>query len=625
MQIKLLESAKCFEEAVKRLNEVVDITVSHNGIEINAKQGNNGMSVSLVGNVATIEYEKKCEFFRGILTLLEKSDKGDFSLTQKASFDFNGQMIDNSRNAVLNMKTAKNMIMYSGMLGLDNILLYNEDTFEVDNQPYFGYMRMRYTQKDVRELTDFGNEYGVVIIPCVQTLAHLAQALRWKCYRDICDVGDILMVDEDKTYELIEDVISSWRKCVDTDIINIGMDEAHLLGRGQYMDKYGFQPTFDMMCRHLEKVIKICEKYGFKPMMWSDMFFRLVFGDYYSDAKIDQELMNKVPKGVTLVYWDYYSTDIDKYNKNFQNHLAFDNEIAFAGGAWKWSGMVPAIKHSHDVTKIGLQSAKDNGVSQVFTTTWGDNGAEGAIMTIIPTLVLFAEISYNNVDIDQNVSSKVMALTGYTLEEYFVLCEPNVTPTNNQVPYVNPSKCLLLQDILMGLFDKHTSEDYPEFYKNCSINLATLAKRESNVSYIFDTLAKMCDVISIKCRVGVDLKSAYDSNNKVELKNIANKVLPEILVRLDVYYKAFKKQWYIENRTGGFDVQDLHFGGLVARINSAIELINMYLNGEISEILELMQYRLTFDCSTPENPAKDLNVDCNFYNYIATTNINGWY
>ena len=131
MQIKLLESAKCFENAVQRLNEVVDVTIDTKGIEIEAKQGKDGLSVSLVGNTATIEYEKKCEFFRGILTLLERADKGDFSIKEKASFDFNGQMIDNSRNAVMNMTTAKNMIMYSGMLGLDNILLYNEETFEV--------------------------------------------------------------------------------------------------------------------------------------------------------------------------------------------------------------------------------------------------------------------------------------------------------------------------------------------------------------------------------------------------------------------------------------------------------------------------------------------------------------
>ena len=44
-------------------------------------------------------------------------------------------------------------------------------------------------------------------------------------------------------------------------------------------------------------------------MIWSDMFFHLVFGGYYTeDQAIDPKLMELVPEDVTLVYWDYYST-----------------------------------------------------------------------------------------------------------------------------------------------------------------------------------------------------------------------------------------------------------------------------------------------------------------------------
>lgn len=45
------------------------------------------------------------------------------------------------------MKTAKEVIMYSALLGLDNVLLYNEETFEVPEDPYFGYMRMGYSKR----------------------------------------------------------------------------------------------------------------------------------------------------------------------------------------------------------------------------------------------------------------------------------------------------------------------------------------------------------------------------------------------------------------------------------------------------------------------------------------------
>ena len=202
-------------------------------------------------------------------------------------------------------------------------------------------MRMAYTKKDVRELTDFAAEFGVTIVPCIQTLAHLETTLRWRSHWDIVDHGGTMLVEEEKTYELIENIIKSWRDCVDTELIHIGMDEAFYLGRGKYVDLHGCKPKFELMCNHLKRVLKICEKYGFRAMIWSDMFFHLVFGGYYTeDQAIDPKLMELVPEDVTLVYWDYYSTTEEQYRTQMKKHTAFPNQIGFAGGAWKWSGLV---------------------------------------------------------------------------------------------------------------------------------------------------------------------------------------------------------------------------------------------------------------------------------------------
>ena len=38
----------------------------------------------------------------------------------------------------------------------------------------------------------------------MQTLAHLNQIFKWKTYRPVNDTADILLVDEERTYELIE-------------------------------------------------------------------------------------------------------------------------------------------------------------------------------------------------------------------------------------------------------------------------------------------------------------------------------------------------------------------------------------------------------------------------------------
>lgn len=623
LTFKLEGPAKDFENELKALESLVAIKLSDSGIILTCKKGSDGLCVTKKGQTAEIVYEKKVEFFRGILTLMEHEGEENFTVSEKASFTFNGEMIDNSRNSVLNMKTAKEVIMYSALMGLDNIQLYNEETFEVPEDPYFGYMRMGYTQKEVRELNDFAASFGVTIIPCIQTLAHLAQTLRWRSHWDIVDHGDTILVEEEKTYELIENIIKSWRSCVDTDIINIGMDEAFYLGRGNYLDKHGYKSRSELMTEHLKRVLEICRKYHFKAMMWSDMFFRLMFGeDYYADKPLDQDILKQVPKDVMLIYWDYYSTNEEKYDRMFRQHLKFNNEIGFAGGAWKWSGVVPAINHSHKVSKMALKMAKKNGVSTVFTTAWGDNGAEASIFTILPTLVLYGEVSYSDNDVDEEVSAKLKALTGYTLEEYFALCEPNITPTGNQIPHYNPAKYLFFQDPLMGLFDYHVREDFGPFFADTAAKLHSLSERGSSKSYLFDVIAKLCDVLELKCDIGVRLKKAYDEQDREELAHLANETIPEILRRLEIYYRAFKDQWYRESRTGGFDVQDIRFGGLRQRLLTAQETVLDYLSGRISFIMELAQPRLPYD-GRDTSKDMDLTVDENFWNYIVTPNVNG--
>lgn len=627
LQITLDASSKSFEPQVKALTNLVSLSLTNDGVLVSAASGNNGMIVKKEGQTAHITYEKKCEFFRGILTLMEKQNEESFTVSEKAHFKFNGEFLDNSRNAVLTLETAKNMIMYSALLGLDNIFLYNEDTFDLPEDPYFGYFRMPYTMEDVRELNDFAKDFGIRIIPCIQTLAHLAQTLHWPAHRFIRDYGDVLLVEEEKTYELIENTLKAWRECVDSDLINIGMDEAYFLGRGQYLDKNGFKSRFELMCEHLKKVADLCKKYNFRPMMWSDMFFSLVFGSgqydntaYYSDQQIDPELMKLIPEEVILVYWDYYTTSYEQYIQVIKKHQQFPNEIMFAGGTWKWRGLVPAIDHSHKVSKMALDAAKDCNLPNVFTTAWGDNGAEASIYTILPGLCLYAEESYTKDDIDKRVSSKLQILTGYTLEEYFELCKPDRTPYDSAVPETNPTKYLFFQDVLMGIFDFHVAPEYPAFYADCAKKIHKLAERDSKVNYIFESIACLCDVVSLKCNVGNELKSAYEKGDKATMKTIANDTLPKILDSIEVFYRAFKNQWYKENRTGGFDTQDLRIGGLKQRILTAQEMVNDYVDGKMDRIRELEEKRLPYDGLYGDD-RRDINTCCNLWHEIVTTDI----
>ena len=145
-------------------------------------------------------------------------------------------------------------------------------------------MRGRYTKEEIREIDEYCASVGIELVPCIQTLAHLNQITRYADYADIIDCNDILLCGEDKTYKLIDDIFRTVAENFTSRKVNIGMDEAHMLGLGNYLDKHGYHERSEIMMKHLKKVLEIAAKYGFTCSMWSDMFFRMFsHGDYYSE------------------------------------------------------------------------------------------------------------------------------------------------------------------------------------------------------------------------------------------------------------------------------------------------------------------------------------------------------
>ena len=75
-------------------------------------------------------------------------------------------------------------------------------------------------------------------------------------------------------------------------------------------------------------------------------------------------------------------------------------------------------------------------------------------------------------------------------------------------------------------------------------------------------------------------------------------------------------QWLATYKPFGWEVLDLRYGGVLARIDTAIYRIEQYLSGEINKLEELEQTRLGFDMNPrPDNAGFGRG---NTYQRIAT-------
>ena len=100
---------------------------------------------------------------------------------------------------------------------------HTEDTYEIPNLPYLGTYRGRYTKEELRELDAYAHGFGIELVPCVQTLAHLRNYLKWPQAEPLKDSADILKVGCPQVYDFIRQILTSLKDCFQTR--NIIFDE----------------------------------------------------------------------------------------------------------------------------------------------------------------------------------------------------------------------------------------------------------------------------------------------------------------------------------------------------------------------------------------------------------------
>ncbi|RUT39315.1 beta-N-acetylhexosaminidase [Paenibacillus anaericanus] len=611
--------------AVSQVAQLLDIQLDDVGFPMHIEQTGTGIHIRNDDSQGCITYGEAHQLIRAIGLWRERiKQEVVFDIHELPAYDSLGVMVDCSRNAVLHAQAYQELVRRLALMGYSTIQMYTEDTYELKDYPYFGYMRGRYTGEELREMDRYAAMFGIELVPCIQTLAHLGTTLRWQEHAHLVDCNDILLIDDPHTYELIEEMFATMSENLTSRNINIGMDEAHMMGLGKYLDKHGYQDRSKLMLRHFGKVMEIARRYGYKPMMWSDMFFRLASsGEYYdADSQIRTDIVEMIPEDISLVYWDYYSEEQAKYDAMLKKHKQLSDKIVFAGGAWKWMGFTPNNQFSHHIGVMAHNSCVENGIKDVLVTGWGDNGAENSLFAILPSLQLWAELSYTNRSDEEHLSKRFMTCTGGVYDDFMNLDIAGLVP-DNPAPggsSVNPPKYLLYQDILCGLFDKHViPEIYAEHYRQAAPMLKEAGERNLQWKMVFETQYALCLLLELKVDAGINLRNAYLNGDRTTLKRYAHEILPELKSRAVRFISAYRAQWMSENKIFGLDVFDLRMGGLMQRLESTSWRLDMYLNGVIPNLEELEQERLYFDGRKEDGTT--VAMSANLWHTIATTSV----
>ena len=544
-----------------------------------------GLLVSLSGGRAVIEAEDLSALARGFFLLARcvKEDRSTLDVRQSRHFSSCGVMADCSRGAVLTREAACRLIDRLSALGMNLLMLYTEDTYAVPEYPYQGYLRGRYSQEELRALDGYAASMGVELVPCIQTLGHMRQFLQWEPNGPLRDQPDILMIDEENTYALIDAQLRALRACVRTGRIHIGMDEAHGVGLGRYLLKHGMTDRVALLSRHLRRVIDLCARYGFKPIMWSDMFFRLgsAKNDYYDEqAVIPQRVIDNLPP-VDLCYWDYYHTDEAFYDRMITQHERMSRETVFAGGIWTWSGFLPHVALTERTMRPALAACSKHHVRTVMATFWGDDGAETDIFLALGMLPLFSEACWQGADCPQEeVALAGECLTG--MSRGFLRAMSLFYPPEGDTLW--PGKALIWCDPLYPLLEGQG--EAPEAAAQRAEQALALLRAEKDgperryAEQVFET-------VIAKAALVVPLRRNYLAGDRDALSRAAQEQIPALLSRYDTLMRAHRTLWERDMKRFGWEVLCLRYGAVMGRLADVQDELRRYLAGELPSIPEL--------------------------------------
>lgn len=607
LDITICGDIESIEKGLSYLYDDLSITVSTSGgypikvihselptLEINANESG-----------AEIVFCEKCQFFRAMGLLLEHLRDGEkiIRIKETPRFKMNGAMIDIAQSCSA-VKDPRYLIRKMAIMGLNMFMFSWEDGYPVDNEPYFGYMRPKYTEDELRVFDDYAFDLGIEIIPCIQTLAHLTDPLKNAIYGGIKEDKHCLLVGAPRTYELIRNLLVSASRPFRSRRIHLGMDEAMGLGYGTHAKKHGFIPPHILMLEHLNKVMEIVRELGLEAMMWGDMFFRSVssalgYEGYSSVVQLPKEVSDNCPKDVAIIYYEYNHKDESIHDAMIRAHSELGSHTVYAGGSWAWM----SFAYRYDWTKRSMDAAlsacKKYGVDEVFCTTWGDDRNEAPILVNLPSFQLFAEHGYRDDISDEYLAKRFKACTGGELSDFMLLGKLDFTPgiKNDSEITKNVSSGVLWQDIMTGLLDKNF-EGLPLEAHYADLAESLIPAKSRGIEELDEMFALYCDVVDllkIKAEAGIKLTHAYRDGDRATLEYFAYERLPDIKKAMEKLRFSHRRYFFSQNKPLGWDVWDFRYGGIINRTETAIYELREYLDGKLDRLEELDVERLPFD------------------------------
>lgn len=147
MRIDIENSDKRLREGLEELRLEYGLRFGK-GVRVVWKE-EKSFSFQCEGDILIVHTDKLCRVFRAVI-LCVCGGRKECPLADR--YDDIGFMADCSNNVVPSKDTIKRLVRILAALGYNYLQLYTEDTYRIEGEPYFRYMRGAYTGEELQEI-----------------------------------------------------------------------------------------------------------------------------------------------------------------------------------------------------------------------------------------------------------------------------------------------------------------------------------------------------------------------------------------------------------------------------------------------------------------------------------------
>ncbi|OTA27590.1 hypothetical protein B9G54_00505 [Alloscardovia macacae] len=355
------------------------------------------------------------------LIMMHRNELPCLSINDSPALKTRGLTYDVSRGRVPTLAYLKGLVDTLCLYKYNHLELYIEHTFAFPETHEAWEGKDPLSAEDISELDTYCLARGIELVPALASFGHMYEVLRTSQWNKLGEHPELVtrkfsfierMIHHtinpthEESLRFISMLIDEYSSLFRSRQFNIGGDETFDLGTGASAER---AKEIGIPRLYAEYVSQLCThmmENGLSPIVYADIPLK------------HPELLELLPKGVTLANWDYR---IDPSEENVSTVRNSGYTQLVCPGAHTWNRMLPALHDSWSNISTMCSYGRMYEAQGMLMTDWGDYGHINDPVFSLPSFAYAAECSWSGRPVDKaTVDSAISALTYHDVSQQSV-------------------------------------------------------------------------------------------------------------------------------------------------------------------------------------------------------------